>query len=316
MSSRPLHIRIGTRRSDLARFQARQVAESIQHLHPAATISITFISSPGDRDRRTSLGSLGGVGAFTKESEEALLRGEADIVVHSLKDLPTTLSDGLVLAAVPLRHDPRDVLCGIALDALGPGVRIGTGSIRRRAQLRRLVPGIDIRPIRGNVPPRLRKALNREGIAGTILAYAGLDRLALMAAEFSPLPPETFPYAVGQGALGVEARATDAELLELLIGLEHAPSRAEVDAERALMRQLEAGCSLPVGVQSRIDGATLTLHATVTRVDGSACISASLSGPVDQPEAIGEQLANELLKQGAAPLLEEATRYRLAARSD
>jgi hydroxymethylbilane synthase len=307
---REINIRIGTRRSNLAQFQARHVGKLIQALEPTVQLSFTFVSSPGDRDRRTLLGALGGVGAFTKESEDALLRDQVDIVVHSLKDLPTVLPAGLLLAAVPCRDDPRDVLCGIGLDQITAGTRIGTGSIRRRAQLLKLFPDAEIKPIRGNVPPRLRKAINHEGIDGTILAFAGLARLDLFDAEFAIFDPGVFPYAVGQGALGIEARADNAELLELLARLEHPASRAEVDAERAVMHQLQAGCSLPVGVDTNVNGPMISLRATVTRIDGTQQLSHALSGPVDCATEVGRQLAVELLRQGAAPLLEEATRWR------
>jgi len=202
-----MKVRIGTRRSDLARWQAKHVASLLKEKYPHLDVSFTFVSSHGDRDRKESLNIVGGgVGAFTKESEEALLSGNADIVVHSLKDLPTVLSAGLILAAVPVREKAYDVLCGVAVSELGYGIRVGTGSIRRKAQLLNIFPGIEIRPIRGNVPPRLRKATTKAGMDATILAAAGLERLGLMESAFSILEPRLFPYAVGQGALGIEVR--------------------------------------------------------------------------------------------------------------
>lgn len=309
-----MNIRIGTRRSDLARFQAKYVAALLESIDPGLKLSFVFVSSPGDRDRRSALGRLGSIGAFTKESEDALLRGDADVIVHSLKDLPTTVMDGLVLAAVPQRHDPRDVLCGTTLDQLQAGTRVGTGSIRRRAQLLKLRPGIDIRPVRGNVPPRLRKAMTRDGIDATILAMAGLERLSLMSPEntFDILDPAVFPYAVGQGALGIEARRGDPALLELLARLEDAHTRAQVDAERSLMHALGAGCSLPVGVESRSEGGRLLLRAQVTRVDGSESIEGQAEGPASDALAMGEMLARDLIAGGAAALLKEATAWREA----
>ena len=307
-----MNIRIGTRRSNLARYQAKAVAEALQAKFPHVSTSLVLLSSSGDKDRRSTLGQIGGVGAFTKESEDALLRGEADLVVHSLKDLPTTLMEGLLLAAVPARHDPRDVLCGLELADLSAGVRIGTGSIRRRGQLLRLHPDLEIRPIRGNVPPRLRKAANKEGIDGTILALAGLERLELLgeAGVFDILDPDVFPYAVGQGALGVEARQTDRRLVEMLAELDDPESRAQVDAERSLMKALEAGCSLPVGVHTRTDSNQLSLKALVTSVDGKAHIWAERSGALTDAEEIGRALAVELKALGAEPLLLEATLWR------
>lgn len=298
-----MEIRLGTRRSDLARWQASHVAALIHGVEPAAEVRLVFTSSVGDRDRRSSFQQFGGIGAFTKESEDALTHNEVDLVVHSLKDLPTRLQPGLVLAAVPKRADPRDTICGVTLDQLRPGLRVGTGSIRRKAQLLALCTGLDVRPIRGNVFPRLCKAKNREGIDATLLAAAGLSRLGLLHEASQILDSNVFPYAVGQGALAVEAREEDTALIALLQKIEDQKSRTEVDAERALMRSLDAGCSLPLGVSVRWVAGTLTLRGQVTHPDGHTKIADECVGTADQADAIGTRLGDKLLQRGAEEIL-------------
>ncbi len=267
---------------------------------------MVFLSSVGDRDRRSGFQQIGGIGAFTKESEDTLLRNEVDLVVHSLKDLPTRLQPGLVLAAVPKREDPRDAICGVTLDQLRQGLRVGTGSIRRKAQLLALCGGLDIRPLRGNVSSRLRKAKNREGIDATLLAAAGLSRFGLLHEASQIFDANVFPYAVGQGALAAEAREEDTALIALLQKIEDRQARTEVDAERALMRSLDAGCSLPVGVSSSWHAGTFTLRGQVTHPDGQTKIVDESVGLADQAEAIGRSLGHKLLQQGAEEILKAA----------
>lgn len=303
-----MKIRLGTRRSDLARWQARHVANLIRGVEPAVEVRIVFTSSVGDRDRRSSFQQFGGVGAFTKEGEDTLMRKEVDLVVHSLKDLPTRLRQGLVLAAVPKREDARDAICGVTLDQLRPGLRVGTGSIRRKAQLLALCSGLDVRPIRGNVSPRLRKAKIRDGIDVTLLAAAGLSRLGLLHEASQVLDANVFPYAAGQGALAAEAREEDTELIALLQKIEDRKSRTEVDAERALMRSLDAGCNLPIGVSATWVAGTLTLRGQVTHPDGQSKIADECVGPADQAEAIGTRLGHKLLQQGAGEILKAVHR--------
>nr|WP_256468018.1 hydroxymethylbilane synthase [Bradyrhizobium sp. CW9] len=303
-----VEIRLGTRRSELAIWQASHVADLIRGVEPAAEVRLVFVSSAGDNDRRSAFHQLGGIGAFTKESEDTLLRNEVDLVVHSLKDLPTKLQPGLVLAAVPKREDPRDAICGVTLSELQPGLRVGTGSIRRKAQLLDLCNGLDIRPIRGNVSPRLCKAKNRQGIDATLLAAAGLSRLGLLHEASQILDARVFPYAVGQGALAAEAREEDTALIALLQKIEDRQSRSEVDAERALMRSLDAGCSLPVGVSATWLAGTLTLRGQVTHPDGQRKIADESVGPADQADAIGRSLGHKLLQQGAEEILKAALR--------
>lgn len=302
-----MEIRIGTRRSDLARWQANFVARELSSLFPFVEIRFVYVSSVGDKDRKSEFQQIGGLGVFTKESEDALLAGDVDIVVHSLKDLPTKLPRELVLAAVPKREDARDALCGVNLASLRPGIRVGTGSMRRRAQLLSLCPELKILPIRGNVPPRLRKAKMKEGIDATVLAAAGLSRLGILAEATEILDPEIFPYAVGQGALGIEARRDNPKLLEMLSGLEYSMSRAEVDAERALLSGLGAGCSLPVGVNTIWKNGSIVISAQVTSVDGRQKLISVTDGPASDAISLGFDLADMLLALGAGKILAEVS---------
>lgn len=304
-----MQIRIGTRRSDLARWQAKYVSELISSAFPEVQTVMHRIGSVGDRDRISGFQSIGGIGVFTKESELELLEEKCDLVVHSLKDLPTLIEPGLVLASVPEREDPRDCLCGLSLNELKPGVRIGTGSIRRRAQLLNICSGLTIKPIRGNVPPRLRKAKNKEGIDATLLAVAGLKRLDMLHEATDVLDSEIFPYAVGQGALGIQVRSDSKDIIKMLESIECSRSRCEVDAERAMLHQLEAGCSLPVGTFCKWLDNNLELYGTVTSADGKFQIKFSASGPKEQAKGIGIMVANGLLDQGAGELLNDAGRF-------
>ncbi len=296
-------IRIGTRRSALARWQAKFVAERLLLADPGLDIRFVHLGSDADRDRQSELTSFGGIGAFTRESETALQNHDVDLVVHSLKDLPTKLAEGLILTAVPEREDPRDVLIGVDIDGLRPGLRVGAGSIRRTAQLRRLCPDLTILPIRGNVPSRLRKARDRKGIDATILAAAGLIRLGLLDPVFDVLDPETFPYAVGQGALGLETRAACEALNALVRQIEDIRARREVDAERSLMATLEAGCSQPVGVQCLWKEDTLTLRACITGISGRDQLVDAVTGPGHDAKLIGRTLGETLIRAGANRLL-------------
>lgn len=301
-----MKIVIGTRRSDLARWQANHAASKIKQAYPSADISFRPIGSLGDRDRKTGFQELGGIGVFTKESEEALLRKEVDVVVHSLKDLPTTLSQGLEISAILEREDPRDALCGASLSQVKQGLRVGTGSIRRKAQLLSLCPNAEIRPIRGNVPPRLRKAKQKIGIDCTFLAVAGLKRLGLDTEIDEILSADIFPYAVGQGALALQCRSEDKALTEIVSLVDHQPSRLEIEAERALLKRLEAGCSLPVGVNCTSDGEILTLMAQVTSPDGTQVIRKNLSANKTDADQLGQMLADALIAEGAADILRKA----------
>lgn len=301
-------IRIGTRRSALARIQTDHVIDLIRAQRPDIEVQIRLIQSGGDKDRTSEFHQFGVIGVFTKAVEAALVADEADIVVHSLKDLPTTLADGLTLGAVPKREDPRDVLCGKTLPELPLHGRVGTGSLRRRAQMLSLRRDVEIVPIRGNVPPRLKRTKGPDALDSIILAKAGLDRLDLSGEIAETLDPVDFPYAVSQGALGIECRAEDRAIVELLKAIEDPRARAEVDAERAMLSALGAGCSLPVGCKTWWEGETLAILAQVTALDGSERIVSTARGPASEAEAVGFACSAELRKLGGIKLLE--TSYR------
>ena len=242
-------IRIGTRRSSLALVQTEWVRDRIREHDPRATVEIVPIRTSGDRFQHLPIEKIGAKGVFIKEIEEALLEGAIDVAVHSMKDLPTELPEGLAIAAVPQREDPRDVMVSHvaeSLAALPAGARVGTGSIRRRAQVLNQRPDLAVVPIRGNVDTRLAK-LERGEVDALLLALAGMKRLGREREATQTLPPETWLSAVAQGALGLETRRHEVERLRFL---NHEPSALEVEAERAFLRRLEGGCQVPVGARA------------------------------------------------------------------
>ena len=303
-----MHLKIGTRRSPLAIAQTNYVIGLIKAKYPETEFSLHPIATMADRDRVSEFHQFGIVGVFSTEHEEQLVSREVDIVVHSLKDLPTFLRDGLVLAAVPEREDARDVLCGAALDALPQGAKVGTGSLRRRSQILSLRPDIQVVPIRGNVGPRLAKIKGEDHLEAVILAQAGLHRLGLTSAAYELLDPEMFPYAVGQGALGIQARGDDATIVAMLKDIEDPKARAEVDCERAMLHALGAGCSLPVGVYTNWNDGRLTLHAQITSLDGQQKIVAVEEEPADRAVELGLATAETLRLRGGVKLLEASYR--------
>ena len=303
--STPTTLRIGTRASALATTQSRIVADAIVAL--GREVELVEITTEGDVTT-APLASLGGVGVFVSALREALLRGEIDLAVHSLKDLPTYSADGITLAAVPQREDPRDVVVardGLTLGELPAGSRVGTGSVRRAAQLHALGLGLEVVDIRGNVDTRLRKVADGEYDA-VLLARAGLSRLGRLDEATEVLDPLQMLPAPGQGALAVECRSGDDELMHLLTALDDPHSRAQVTAERAVLATLEAGCSAPVGALAEIaegdDGEELWIRAVVLSTDGGLAVRKSLSGKPADAEAIGRQLAIDMLEDGADQL--------------
>ncbi len=262
---------------------------------------IEIVKTTGDSIADAPLIAIAGKGAFTKEIEDALLDGRADIAVHSLKDLPTELPAGLVLAAVPAREDPRDAIVGFTLAALPKGAKVGTSSLRRSAQLRKLRPDLVIESIRGNIDTRLRKW--REGqYDAIVLAAAGLKRLGWEDRITEILPPEVMCPAVGQGALGIETRP-DSPGFAAAAPLDHPETRAAVTAERALLAALGGGCQVPIGAHASVDGRRLRLIGIVAAPDGSALVSAESEGCVEDAAAIGRDLAAALLERGARGIL-------------
>ncbi|OFX20953.1 MAG: hydroxymethylbilane synthase, partial [Anaeromyxobacter sp. RBG_16_69_14] len=240
-------IRIATRRSPLARWQANHVADLLRAREPGAEVRLHELVTKGDKILDVALARVGGKGLFVKEIEDALLAGDAEIAVHSMKDLPAELAEGLVVGAVPVREDPRDALCSPkhgSLAALPARAKVGTSSLRRAAQLRALRPDLQIEMVRGNVETRLRKA--SEGLDAVVLAYAGLRRLGLADHATQVFDPSEMLPAVAQGALALEARGSDLATLARLAPLDHPETRQRVEAERGLLRRLEGGCQVPI----------------------------------------------------------------------
>ncbi len=291
---------IASRGSQLALWQARWVAAQLAARSLESRIEI--IKTTGDKITDVPLAKVGTKGLFTKEIEEALLAGTADLAVHSLKDLPTELPAGLVLAAVPVREDPRDALVGRRLADLVEGARVGTSSLRRAAQLRRLRPDLVIESVRGNLDTRLRKL--DEGKYDTILlAAAGLKRLGWGDRIAEILPPETMCPAVGQGALAIETRETGAGYAACT-ALDDPATRAAVLAERAVLEALGGGCQVPIGAHATIHSGRLRLHAVVASPDGSEVVTTGAEGAVAEAEALGKQAGAELLDRGARAILD------------
>jgi hydroxymethylbilane synthase len=306
-------IRIGTRGSNLARWQANWVAEQLRALHPGLIVELVEIKTHGDRDRNSPLAAIGGMGLFTKEIQRAVQNGSVDIAVHSLKDLPTLHSDELLLAAVPMRGDVADALIAPKhgrLEALPRAARVGTSAPRRRAQLLFLRPDLEIVSLRGNVETRLNQALEGQ-LDAVVLAWAGLQRLGLQHHITQRLAPPDFLPAVGQGALGLECRCNDEPVVALIKPLDDAVTHRAVLAERATLAALEGGCSLPMAAWARdvdeneveLGSSTLAIDAAVFDPDGGDRVAISLKGPREDPEALGRRAAQNLLARGAKPLL-------------
>lgn len=296
-------LRVGTRGSLLARTQTNLVVTAL-----GVPVEIVPIVTEGDRST-AALDQIGGTGVFVSALRSALLAGRIDVAVHSFKDLPTAPADGIVVAAVPLREDPRDALVardGLTLGELPPGSRVGTGSPRRAAQLRALGLGLSVEPLRGNVDTRLRR-VSQGALDGVVLALAGLRRLGRDGEVTEILDPIQMLPAPAQGALAVECRAKDGTTRDLLSTVDSADTRAAIAAERALLTALEAGCSAPVAALAEIaeadDGSEVFLRGSVTAVDGSRAVRLSATGPVTDAEGVGRRLAAELLADGADTMM-------------
>jgi hydroxymethylbilane synthase len=303
-------VRVGTRASLLARTQSELVARALRDALGREVVLVE-VTTEGDVSR-APLARIGGTGVFVGALREALLRGDVDVAVHSLKDLPTTGHPGITLAAVPSREDPRDVVVargGLTLGELPPGSRVGTGAPRRAAQLRALGLGLDVVAIRGNVDTRIRKVADGE-VDAVVLARAGVARLGRMDEVTEVLDPLQMLPAPGQGALAVECRTADAALAdEVRAALDHGPTRAAAAAERAVLAALEAGCSAPVGALAEIaegdDGEELWLRAVALSLDGGLAVRRSTTGAPRDADGIGRALAAQMLAEGAASLIEE-----------
>jgi len=302
-------LRIGSRGSQLALWQANYIGAELARLHNAKW-EIVIIKTSGDRFQQSAPPQMGLKGIFTKELEEALLDGRIDLAVHSMKDVPTDIPAGLAFPAVTKREDVRDALLsrsGAKLLGLPRGARMGTSSLRRRAQLLRARPDLAVLDVRGNVDTRIRK-MEQGDFDALVLAKAGLDRLGLSAKITEILSCEVSLPAVGQGALGIESRADDAEVVNLLAGLNHSETRVGVTAERALLAELEGGCQLPLGAWGRMEKNELVLDARVLSGDGQESISDRAAGRPEDAEKLGRELGRKMLAAGADRLLKLAGR--------
>ena len=300
-------LRIVTRESPLALWQAQFVRARLQQTHPGLGVEVTTVKTVADRFQQKTVAEMGGKGMFVKELEQALLNGTADLAVHSMKDVTVDLPAGLSIPAVLQREDPRDVLVSnrySSLAGLPAGAVVGTSSLRRQCQLNAACTGLVLKDIRGNVGSRLKK-LDSGAYDVLVLAAAGMKRLGQEDRISSYLGVDVMLPAIGQGALGIETRTDDARVLQLVRPLNHEPTRACVDAERALSRTLYGGCLLPVAAYAESSGADLSMTALVGYPDGSRVVKNSISGAVDQGEKLGAELGGRLLRQGAQEILAE-----------
>ncbi len=304
MTAAPL--RIATRKSPLALWQAEHVAARLRAAHPGVDVVLLPMSTKGDQILDRSLAAIGGKGLFIKELEIALEERRADLAVHSMKDVPADLAAQFTIGAILERADPRDALVAPragTLEALPSGARVGTSSLRRRAQLLAARPDLRIEALRGNLNTRVRR-LDEGSLDAIVLACAGLARLGWEQRIAARLPLEVSLPAVGQGAIGVECRADDTTILARLAALEHPPTRVAVDAERAFSRRLGGGCQSPVAAHATLDGGRLGLRGLVASTDGRRVLRDGLSGTADAAAALGEALAQRMLAAGARELLD------------
>ena len=298
---------VGTRGSQLALWQAEWVQRQLKQIAPDLSVVLKRIQTSGDKIQDVPLAKVGGKGLFVKEIEEALLRKDIDLAVHSMKDLPAVLPAGLLIICVPEREDPRDALLARdkkKLDALPLGARVGTSSLRRQAQLLHVRPDLQIKMLRGNVDTRLRK-LQENHFDAIVLAASGLKRLGWEEHITECLPVDVSLPAIGQGALGIEGREDDGFVRNLVSRLEHQQTRVTVTAERALLKRLEGGCQVPIAGHAVLQGESLTLDGLVISLDGKQYVRYSLSGSMSEAESIGRKVAEGLLDRGAQPILQE-----------
>ncbi|NEQ50586.1 MAG: hydroxymethylbilane synthase [Leptolyngbya sp. SIO3F4] len=302
-------IRIGSRKSQLALVQTHWVQGELQKRFPEINFEVKTMETQGDKILDVSLSKIGDKGLFTQELEDDMLNGTVDFAVHSLKDLPTRLPEGLMLGCVTEREDPADALvvhekyAGKTLDQLPEGAIIGTSSLRRLAQLRHHFPTFEFKDIRGNLNTRLRK-LDEGQYDAIILAVAGLKRLDMGDRIQQVVPADISLHAVGQGALGIECRSGDEDILAVIKTLEHLPTAQRCYAERAFLRELEGGCQVPIGVNTVIEGDILTLTGIVASLDGQTLVKDTISGPLDTADDMGTTLAKRAKDAGAQAILD------------
>jgi hydroxymethylbilane synthase len=299
-------IKIGTRGSQLALWQSNWIKSVLEEKYPYLSVELVPIKTKGDKILDVPLAKVGGKGLFVKEIEEAILDGRVDLAVHSMKDMPAEIPEGLCIGAIPKRESPKDVLIskqGLRLSELGAGSRIGTSSLRRAAQIRHVRPDLLILPLRGNLDTRIKK-LQKEGLDGIVLAAAGIKRLNLENQITEYLSEDIMLPAVGQGALCVEIRKNDPEIGQIVAALDHQQTRSVVMGERAFLNRLEGGCQVPIAAHGKIEKKIFTLCGLVANVEGTTIIKDTLTGPEDESEFVGTKLADRLLSMGAKKILE------------
>jgi hydroxymethylbilane synthase len=299
-------IRIGTRGSKLALTQSELIKKEIERVHSNVQVELVRLKTTGDKILDSPLAKIGGKGLFVKEIEEALLNERVDLAVHSMKDVPAELPEGLILATFPAREDPRDAFVSVKygnLEQLPQGARVGTGSLRRAAQLLHIRPDLKLVPLRGTVDTRLRKLEGGE-FQAIILAAAGMRRLGFEERISQLLSTEQILPAIGQGALGLEVRHDDEQTIGLIDFLNDEETQVTVKAERAFLKELEGGCQVPMAAFSRLDSERLDLEGMVAELDGSNVIRDRITGERDEAEDMGVRLARRLLASGADEILE------------
>jgi len=301
-----VHIKVGTRGSKLALAQTNSVIEALKKVAPEIEVEICVIRTSGDIMQDVSLAQIGGQGVFVKEIEEALLARSIDLAVHSMKDVPGETPEGLIFVAVMKREDVRDVLVSrgnVKMEFMPKGAKIGTGSLRRAAQIKAMLPDVSIMPLRGNIDTRLKK-IETENLTGVILAAAGMKRMGYLEKITQYLPIELMLPAVGQGALGLEIRVQDTQLSELCAKMNDEQTAAEVAAERAYLRALGGGCRLPIAAYGLLEGKRLTLEGILAAPNGSTVIRDKVWGEIGQAEELGKKLADLILEKGGKRLLD------------
>ena len=298
---------IGTRSSKLALWQADYVAECLKEEYPGLEVEMKLMTTKGDKILDAPLAKIGGKGLFTKELEQEMLEGGIDLAVHSLKDMPTEVPEGLVIAAITKRADPGDAVVSLKYGHfadLPQGAKVGTSSLRRKAQLLHARPDLNIQDLRGNVNTRLRK-LEEENFDAIVLAVAGLTRLGFKDRIAEVMPREIMLPAVGQGALAIEARGDDAEILEMLAFLNDEDMVACAKGERAFLAKVEGGCQVPVGVYGSVEEGELQLEAVIASLDGTRLYRDKLTGAKSEAEELGGELAEKLLAAGGLEIMQE-----------
>ena len=303
----PYELRIGTRGSQLALFQANWVKDQLIHAHPHLKVLLIKIKTTGDKIQDAPLAKIGGKGLFVKEIEEALLQKRVDLAVHSIKDVPTQFPEGLHLSVITKREDPRDIFIskrGTKLKELPQGAKIGTSSLRRQAQLLHYRSDFELVPLRGNLDTRLKK-LKTMNLDGVVLALAGVKRLGLEEKVTEIISTDISLPAIGQGALGIETRQDDREIEEQIRFLNDRDSWIAVSAERSFLKKLEGGCQVPIAAFARTAGATLQIDGLVGTIDGKRILREQVEGRVEEAESLGTKLADILLSKGARAILDE-----------